>query len=225
MAYFLDQNEESRAIDRMLWFAAACLCACNLTLSIANAQHPPHRFPLTASQIVSAMEDRQLPTRGVQVSLAAAMTASIEDPPLEVQAVTLLSSHQVRLRISCRDRTQCLSFFAIATYPEDLKPATLKPTTDSPTSVVGRPVPSASTVAEAPVNSALVKSGKSVKQPIFRSGAPATLDFDEERIHIRIEVLCLESGAVGDKIRVTSRDRKQVYVAQVVTPTLLKGSF
>jgi hypothetical protein len=218
-------DEESRTVVRMLRYTAACVCAWSLAILIADGQEVRPRFLLASSQIVSAMEERQLPTRGVQVRLAAPITAAIANPQLEVLAISLLSPHEMRLRLTCRDRSLCLSFFAIATYPEAVNPSVLKIKPDGEPSEIAKYAPASKAVADVPAASLPVKQAGSGLPPILHSGSPASLDFDEERVHVRIEVICLESGAVGDKIRVTTRDHKQIYVAEIVTPVLLKGTF
>ena len=117
----------------MLWFAAACICMWLIAISMAGGESIPTRFPLSSAQVINAMESRQLPISGVQVRLAAPITAAVIDPKLEIRAVSLLSSHQIRLRVSCRDQFECLSFFAIATYVGDLDQSALKLAADNPT--------------------------------------------------------------------------------------------
>jgi flagella basal body P-ring formation protein FlgA len=56
-----------------------------------------------------------------------------------------------------------------------------------------------------------------------RKGSTATLLLDSDRVHIRFPVVCLENGVPGQKIRVTGVDRRQVYMAEVIDGTLLKG--
>ena len=44
-----------------------------------------------------------------------------------------------------------------------------------------------------------------------------------DRVHIRLSVICLQNGAPGQMIRVTGKDRKLVFTAQVIDGNLLKG--
>jgi flagella basal body P-ring formation protein FlgA len=46
---------------------------------------------------------------------------------------------------------------------------------------------------------------------------------DSERVHIRLSVICLENGAPGQMIRVTGKDHRLVFTAQVIDGSLLKG--
>ena len=62
------------------------------------------------------------------------------------------------------------------------------------------------------------------RAPSLRSGSSATLEIEQDKIHIRLAVISLQDGAIGDKVRVTSRDHKQVYMAEIIAPTLLKGT-
>ncbi len=59
----------------------------------------------------------------------------------------------------------------------------------------------------------------------MRAGDRATLIMDDDRAHIRVKVVSLENGMAGKWIRVSSLDHKQTYFAEVVTSSLLKGTF
>jgi hypothetical protein len=61
------------------------------------------------------------------------------------------------------------------------------------------------------------------KQIVIRNGSPAMLQLDGAHVHIRIPVICLESGAAGQTIRATDKDRRRTYAAQVVDNGLLQG--
>ena len=58
----------------------------------------------------------------------------------------------------------------------------------------------------------------------MRAGTQAVLLLEGDRVHIRITVVCIDNGTSGEKIRVRSIDNRQLYVAEVVDATLLKGS-
>jgi len=48
---------------------------------------------------------------------------------------------------------------------------------------------------------------------------------DDARSHVQISVISLENGIAGHRIRVTSPDHKQFYVAEVVSANLVRRSF
>lgn len=209
MPYPVRQNQIYRTADRPLWLAAVGLGVFLLAASVGHAQSARARYPMTPSEIVSAMQGRQLPTSGVEVRLAAPITAASANPALEIQSIALLGPREMRLRIACRDRSACLPFFAIARFPAQVNSTLL------PVKVERQPGSTALTSAT---------QSETAAPPILHSGSPASLYFDGDRVHVRLEVICLEAGALGDKVRVTTRDRKQVFVAEIVNPTLLKGT-
>ena len=213
---------------KLLLPLAAYLSTGSISATSAQVQEHRPRFPVTAAQIIGAMQARQLPTQGAEIKIAARITASIEYPQLDIQSVALVSPREIRLRMSCRNHAQCLSFFAVASYPHmvsaemlptklELPPETLKPASSDQTA----PVPTVDVITK---STPQAKDSATPGGPTLRIGSPAMLQMDGDRVHILIEVICLENGSAGDKIRVTTRDHKQSYVAQIVSPTLLKGS-
>lgn len=211
MVHKLDRKEATRVLARLLHMAAAGPSM--LALPLALAQAIPPRPVLTAAQVIAAMQDRQLPTDGVEVRLAADITSAVTRPALEIQSMVPLNAHEVRLRITCRDRSECLPFFAVATYSQAIDPTALEH--DSKLrAAAATSVASTTTTPIAPVLTPVT----------MRIGSPATLDFDEARVHVRVDVICLENGASGDRIRVTTRDHKQIYVAEILSPGNLKGT-
>jgi hypothetical protein len=216
--------DKSRIVDRRPLLAAACLFGCAIAVNIAPAQEARPRFPVGPADVITAMQRRQLPTQDVKVSIAMPITVRSANAQLEVQSVALVDSHEIRLRMSCHDRRDCLPFFATATYPEVVDEKALPVKHEQAAAAI----PAAE--EHLPHSSAAVSEVKSteheaaVAAPILKAGSAATLDIEGDRIHIQLDVICLAAGAAGDKIRVTTRDHKQVYVAQIATPTLLKGS-
>ena len=179
---------------RHTWLLAAVLAA----IPAAPAQAP--RFSVTSEQVVTAMRGHAWPIEGVRVTLPAALTAAVADPKLGIETASMLTSHEARLRIVCRVPAACLPFFANAVWPENEDIASRQPSIQA---------------AAAPGESS---TGR------LRAGASVTLLLEGQRVHIRMQAVCLQGGATGDKIRVATRDRKQMYVAEIVTPTLLRGS-
>jgi hypothetical protein len=172
---------------------------------------PPPHFALTGSQVARVLSEGGVPTDDKAVSLPAAVVATQPDPTLDVIAIEKLGSaepgeHQPirsRVKLACRTAEECLPFFAIVTWPEGTAWAA---------TIASGLAPAARTL---PANS-------EVSMP---AGAHATLVMDDQRSHIQVSVVSLENGIVGHKIRVASPDHKQFYVGEVVSSTLLKGSF
>lgn len=59
--------------------------------------------------------------------------------------------------------------------------------------------------------------------PMIHVGSRATLLLEGRRIHIQLQVLCGQSGDSGDKIQVTTMDRKQVYTAEILASNVVRG--
>jgi hypothetical protein len=170
----------------------------------------PH-FPLTVSQVARALSERGVQTEDKQVSLPAAVVATRPDPALDVMAIEKLGSaepgeHQLirsRVKLACHIADECLPFYAVVTWAEG-------------TAWVATMAPSTSSIPKTqPANSGV----------LMPAGAHAMLVMDDQRSHIQIAVITLENGIAGQKIRVVSQDHKQFYVGEVVSSTLLKGSF
>ena len=177
-------------------------------LPAAHAQAP--RFSVTSEQVVAAMQGRAWSIEGVRVTLPIAVTAAVADPKLGIETVSRLNQHEARLRMVCRVSSACLPFFATAVWPESAE--SVAPPSDRNAGSGERKTPASA--ADANENSA----GR------LRAGASITLLLEGERVHIQMQVVSLQGGATGDKVRVATRDRKQTYIAEIINSTLLKGS-
>jgi hypothetical protein len=183
---------------------AAFLCMATTCAYAAAA-----RFPVTSDQVVAAMRDRQLPIEGLHVTMPTSITASIDHPSLNIESMTLLTPNNAQLRVSCRERGVCLAFYVSATWPAPSATVTMPPGLGHSSGQAG----------EAKLEHTVTRS-----EPTLRAGSQATLFFEGDRLHIRMRVVCLQGGVMGDKVRVATPDHKQTYTAEILSPTLLKGS-
>jgi hypothetical protein len=179
-----------------------------LLTTTAYAYPAAARFPVTSDQVIAAMRDRQLPIEGLHVTMPTSITASIDHPSLEIQSMTLLTSHTAQLKVSCRERGVCLAFYVSATWPAQSATVILPPGPDHTIMQAGE--------------AKLERATRS--EPTLRAGSQALLLFEDDRLHIRLRVICEQSGLTGEKVRVTTPDHKQTYTAEILSPTLLKGS-
>ena len=170
----------------------------------AQAENGLKRYPVTEQMVVSAMQGRQLPTAGVQLRLSAPITALSANPRLEIQSISLTGTSAAELKVACSNRADCTPFYVAAAWPES--------------------APTAALAEKAPV-SAPISSTPTTDEASIHRGGHATLLIEDDRIHIQLRVVTLEAGAPGDTIRVTTPDHRQSFTAEVLTPTLLKGSF
>ena len=242
----------------------ACVVFVSAIASLtALGQQIPTRFPITSAQILGVMQYQELPTSGAKVQISAPVTASVADAQLDLRSGTIVSAHEMRLRMGCRIHVQCLPFFVNATWPDNVDVSALPikqerhlvKASEQLASISASSVADAKNVSskanevamdskrsaqniQSPAIAMHSKTGESgiqsasvVNSPAdtpaaiaLRSGSPATLEIEGDRLHIRMDVICLENGVIGDKVRVSSRDHKQVYTAQIITPALLKGT-
>jgi hypothetical protein len=175
-----------------------------LSLSVAlasSAATPPGHVAITAAQVASAITGAGMSVSADQVSLLTDVVAASASPKLEVQSMEPWGDRRMRVRLSCANQEDCLPFFVAVRFNQD-----------------------------STAQSALAASGSSSsaridpKSFVVRAGAPAILLLEGTHVHIRIAVVCLEGGAPGQTIRVSSRDHRQTYMAKVVDETILRAS-
>lgn len=179
---------------------------------------------MTPRQVLQAMQGQDWPLNGVQVRLAAPVTATVAEAALEIESVSSGAGHDVLLRMACRVHTECLPFFASATWPADAPAPNLAALGNR----TGAPAGGHTRETGSPVHPGLLAGNPSMAENapaphVIRAGTPATLLLEGTRIHIQVPVVFAENGHVGDTVRVTTPNRKQSYVAEVLTPQLLKG--
>lgn len=201
--------------------ARALVCSCVFGLAVKLQAQVPARFPVMPEQVLLAMQGLDLPVAGVQLRLAAPVTATVAEPLLKIDFVSLGTGHEAMLRMACRVHTECLPFFASAAWPTDAPMPDLlaKSASRNGSGFSGHTPEPRTKVFPDP----LAGSSSAPVPPAIRAGGPATLLLEGGRIHIQIHVISAQNGRVGDTVRVTTPDRKQVYVAEVLTPELLKG--
>jgi hypothetical protein len=173
---------------------------------------PRQRFALTVSQIAQTLSAGGIQVADQQVSLPAKIVATQPNPALDVLSVKPLDERLAGphvegsslVRMACHQPDACLPFYAIVRWPEGPS---------------GR--------ATDPFSTFSVSGSRGIRPHgavTMRAGTHAMLVMDDGRSHIEVAVVSLESGMAGQKIRVASPDRKQVYEAEVVSASLLKRS-
>jgi hypothetical protein len=163
----------------------------------ASAQNP-----IAREQIAAALSSAGMNATPEQVVLLTNVVATTRAPALKVESAELWSDHRIKVRLSCVRSEECLPFFVAVrgSQPQAVSP------------VIADASPAASLPAK-PVPDALV----------IRSGGRAILLIEGDHIHIQLPVICLQNGAVGQTIRVTSLDHRETYAAQVDENGTLRG--
>jgi hypothetical protein len=188
------------------WVAASAATVLLTCSAICSAAEPgAKRFPVTQQMVLKAMKSRRMPVDGLQVALSAEITASVPNPDLEVQSVSVTGTRRAMLRLACKSSAECIPFYISAAWPEGSDPVSL------PSPAPAQQTRTLTQGSQAPV--------------ALRAGTPATLTIDDDRLHIQLRVITLQSGSEGERIRVATPDRRKAFVAEVLSSSLLKGSF
>ena len=181
---------------------SALLLSAAMALPAAPA---PGRAAITPAQIAAAITNAGVKVSAEQVTLLTEVTAASAAPGLEVQSMEPWGIRRMRVRLTCGASEQCLPFFVAVRFGNE-------GATQPDSAASDRPPLAALPAATDPSSFAV------------RSGAKATLLLDSGHVHIRLIVVCLESGAAGQTIRVSSIDHRQTYRAKVVGDAVLRAS-
>ena len=206
--------------------ALVCATTAALLSSPLSAQMDQARSPVTNAQVVLALQGAQIPVEGVEIKMAAAISSSSPNAELEITGLSPVNSRTMRLRLDCKHHGQCIPFYASVAWPDKV-PSDLDQALKS-----GKLAKANNTIKREPTGDtrkaqeSIIIVGRTPEQFVsaMKSGHPATLLIEDGRIHIRLQVICLQSGITGDKVRVTTSDHKQSYLAEVIAPNLLRGS-
>lgn len=174
-----------------------CIAAAAIAASCAFAASA--RYPISKEQVAAAVSNGGVAVAPEQVTLLADVVASTRTPRLTVSSIQRWGNQRMMARLECESSDECLPFFVSVKVDPGVAGAP---------SVVRAPLPA---------------SVSTPKHFLVKSGTPATLLLDGERVHIRLAVICMESGVAGQTIRAMDRDRKVVFRAQVIDGGLLQG--
>jgi hypothetical protein len=157
---------------------------------------------ITTGQVAAAMAEAGMQISPKQVELLSDVVAATPEPALKIRSMEPWGDHRMMVRLDCAQREECLPFFVAVRFNQgdEIRPID----TDQPP--------------------AFIHTRTVVSAPTIRSGAYATLLIDGGHVHIKLSVIAAENGTTGQVIRVSSKDRKQIYTAEVVNGTTLRGS-
>jgi hypothetical protein len=171
----------------------------------ASAAPAPGHSAITPAQIAAAINAAGMQISVDQVMLLTDVVATAASPRLKVESIEPWGDGRMRVRVECAASEQCLPFYVAIRVGQDI----------SSRQGIAALGPSSSGASGAGIDS---------KSFVVRAGAPATLLLDGAHVHIRIAVICLENGAPGQTIRVSSKDHRQTYTAKVIDEAVLRAS-
>lgn len=174
---------------------------------------PREHFEITPLEVAQTLSSRGIKLANLNVSLLAKVVANDPNPELDVLSVEPLglrravehSASSYMVKLGCHTDGMCLPFYAIAS----LNQGTAGSQSGSPIATL------APTISSLKPNAAVT----------IKAGTHAMLVMHDGDAQIEVAVVSLENGVVGHMIHVASPDRKQVYLAEVVSATLLTRSF
>ncbi|MGC2404358.1 MAG: hypothetical protein WA510_31490 [Acidobacteriaceae bacterium] len=175
---------------------------------VARAQSQ-ERFVLTTEQVARALTLAGMTTPAAQVSLPARVVALAPYPALDIVSIqpirkgSLAQPSRSVVKLACRQPGECLPFYA-----------TVNGAAATSMETASKPSPIATTAGRI-----------SRKEFTMPAGTRAILLMEDDRSHIQVAVVSLENGMAGHWIRVASPDHKQIYFAEVVNASLLRGNF
>lgn len=182
-----------------------------LLASVAMAQGlTGSRYPISESDITKALSVLGVNVDASQVHLPAYVSAAIASPKLGIVTAQPLGAAQVRIELRCPTTEECLPFFASL----DAKDANL----------VSADIQLKTASATAGVQQTAVRiTGESVSRPQLRVGAHAVLTIRDGHLDIHLPVLAIDSGVVGQQVRVCTLDRKKIFHTTVTGEGTVAG--
>lgn len=166
-----------------------------------TAMATPAQYAIGIERVAGAVGNAGIEVSPGEVTMLTDAVASTPAPTLTVRSVERWNNNRMLVRLECELRQECVPFFV----------------------VVGRSagVSADRAMSQGSVPYRAVGAGRN--SSVVFSGAPATLLLEDERVHIRIPVICLENGALGQTIRVRGKENRLIYSAQVLSGALVKG--
>jgi hypothetical protein len=165
-------------------------------------------YPVSVEQVAASVTKLGVPIMPDQVALLTDVTATTPAPSLQIRFIERVEADRFMVRLECGSQEDCMPFIASVRAGEE----------------------TATQLSAVSLRSSLLRDSASGSDSnarrgtvLMRSGSRAILQLDNEHVHIRIPVICLESGSAGQKIRATDKDHTRVYRAQVVQAGLLQG--
>ena len=168
------------------------------------------RYPISEGDIVRALSATGVSVDIAHVHLPAHVSATTALPKLDVVAADPLGNNQVRLELRCNAASECLPFLAIADVKDPILVA-----------ASARPKHFSADATNHPMRLQAVAISKD--GPQLKVGSQAVLEIRDGQMDIHLQVLAIDTGAVGRQVRVCTLDRKKVFHAIVTSERTVTG--
>lgn len=196
-----------RAAYRFLFVCMLHAAAAMLLADAALAQDlAGTRFPISEAEVAKALTSVGVNVNASAVHLPMQMSASTAVAQLEIVAMKPIADHQLHLELHCHAPSECIPFIA---------------TVD-----VENPKLISAEAAEAKTDSVMAAnhlsiSGESRRMAVIgghaslRAGTHAVLQIRDGHLDIHLQVVAIDSGSIGDQVRVSTLDHKKIFHATV----------
>ena len=177
----------------------------------AMAQGPAvSRYQISELDIAKELVVIGVNVNASQVHLPAQISARTASQKLEIVTVQPLKANQVRIELRCSKAAECLPFFASL----DVEDAN-QTSADIQSRITSSTAPSHQTAE--PIG------GEPVIGRQLKVGSHAVLTIRDGHLNIHLQVLAIDSGAVGQQVRVSTLDRKKIFHATVTGEGTVAG--
>jgi hypothetical protein len=148
------------------------------------------RTPISRESILRAMDSSGMKIAPDQLEPLSDVTAAERNPQLRVVRVEVLDGESDRALLQCEHHNVCLPFYVVVHRDAFTDGRETKPARRA-----------------LPPEALLVRGGKA-----------AVLVIEGDYIRMTMPVLCLQSGGLGQRVRVLSKDTKKTFLARVTGP-------
>lgn len=157
------------------------------------------RSIISTGPVMLALTRAGMAVNSSQIELLAGAGSTKESASVRVVSMSGSAGGTMKVKLRCQDNQECLPFYVL---------------------VHGLNGASATRGMQAVKPSV---QAASVQPSMVRSGDHATLLLESADSRMRLPVICLQGGARGQKIRVSSLDHRQFFDAEIVASGVLKG--
>ncbi len=193
------QIEIGSAVVGAALLASAGIAQQPLPASISGAAV---RYEIPATVVAAALAAEGLAVSADRLRLPMPLNAATAAPALHIAGAELRHDGSLLLRVVCRNSADCMPFFAIVAMSD----------------------PAASIAALAGMHAtSSVAAAASPHVSGIAVGAHVTLQLADQRMHIQLPAIAIDTGAPGAEVRVASLDRKHTYRGVVVDAGTVKG--
>jgi hypothetical protein len=169
------------------------------------------RYPITETDIAKELNVAGIDVDASRVHLPVHMDAAEASPKLEIVTAQPLRGSQLRLELRCPTTSECLPFLAML----DVDDANLV------SAAIRLKIGSANTSRQQMASRGGIQVNED--RPKLKVGSRAVLDMRDGQMEIHLQVLAIDSGSIGQQVRVCTLDRKKVFQATVTGEGTVTG--